>query len=253
MTIDQNILQRIQSEADFHDKKFGSKREKDYYAYGFTDLVIKHLFEQIGKVEDKKVLEIGCGEGWVTKYIALQGAQVWAFDISKEAVNLTINRLKGLHLKYPTQVEVMAGEALNYQNGMFDCVIGLAILHHLEFGPALKEIKRVLKSGGKACFMEPLGHNPFLNLYRFLTPHLRSKDEKPLRMNQFKMITKHFSNFYHQEFFLTAIFALVFHFFKLNKLMISIRNILVKFDTIILKIFPFLKKYCWYSVLIFEK
>ena len=67
------------------------------------------------------------------KFIALQGARVWVFDISKEAINLTINRLKGLHLKYPVQVEVMVGEELTYQNDVFDGVMELAILHHLQF------------------------------------------------------------------------------------------------------------------------
>lgn len=253
MNIDQNIQHRIQSEADFHDKKFGGEREKDYYAHGFTDMVFQHLFNQLGNVDDKNVLEIGCGEGWLTERLALQGGRLWAFDISKEAVKLTINRLKDLKLKYPPQVEVMAGEALTYPNDLFDYIIGLAILHHLEFEPALKEIKRVLKSGGKAFFMEPLGHNPFLNFYRFLTPNLRSKDEAPLRMNQYKIIATHFSKFYHKEFFLTAIFALAFHFLHSYKMMIFTRNILVKFDNVILKIFPFLKRYCWYAVLIFEK
>jgi hypothetical protein len=29
-------------------------------------------------------------------------------------------------------------------------------------------------------FLEPLGHNPFVNLFRRLTPRLRSEDEHPL-------------------------------------------------------------------------
>jgi ubiquinone/menaquinone biosynthesis C-methylase UbiE len=249
----EEVKKRIQAETDFHNKKFGGNREKDYYAHGFTSIVIEHLFNLIGNVEDKNVLEIGCGEGWVTKRMALQGAQVWAFDISKEAVNLVVGRLQGLNLKYPVKVEVMAGEELTYDDNMFDCVIGLAILHHLEFEPALNEIKRVLKPGGRAYFMEPLGHNPILNLYRFLTPNLRSKDEAPLRWNQYRKIAQNFACFYHHEFFLTALISLFFYFVKLNKIMILSRDVLVKFDNIILKIFPFLKKYCWYSVLVFEK
>ena len=92
--------------------------------------------------------------------------------------------------------------------------------------------------------MEQFGQNLFLNLYRYLILYLRSRNEKLLRMNQFKIITKHSSNFYHQEFFLIVIFMLVFHFLKLNKLMIPIRDILFIFDTINLKIFPFTQKYC---------
>lgn len=138
----------------------------------------------------------------------------------------------------------MVGEELTYQNDVFDGVMELAILHHLQFQPGLKEIKRVLKSVSKVLFMEQFGQNLFLNLYRYLILYLRSRNEKLLRMNQFKIITKHSSNFYHQEFFLIVIFMLVFHFLKLNKLMIPIRDILFIFDTINLKIFPFTQKYC---------
>jgi hypothetical protein len=31
-------------------------------------------------------------------------------------------------------------------------------------------------------FLEPLGHNPLINLYRRLTPSMRTTDEHPLRM-----------------------------------------------------------------------
>ena len=253
MVENDSIQKRIESESEFHDKKFGGQREKDYYAHGFTGIVTQHLFDQLGNVEDEKILEIGCGEGWVTKRMALQGAQVWSFDISKEAVNLVVGRLEGLDLKYPVQVDVMAGEDLKYPDNMFDGIIGMAILHHLEFDVALNEIKRVLKPGGKAYFMEPLGHNIFLNIYRFFTPDIRSKDEAPLRWYQYRIMDQKFSNFYHQEFFLTSIFALFFYFLKLNKIMIVARNILLKFDNLILKFLPFLKRYCWYSVLVLEK
>ena len=54
----------------------------------------------------------------------------------------------------------------------FDAVLGKQILHHLDLGVAIPEIVRVLRPGGRAVFLEPLIHNPLLEGYRRLTPHL---------------------------------------------------------------------------------
>jgi hypothetical protein len=44
---------------------------------------------------------------------------------------------------------------------------------------ACSEIARVLRPGGPAIFVEPLGHNPLINAYRKRTPALRTVDEHP--------------------------------------------------------------------------
>ena len=41
------------------------------------------------------------------------------------------------------------------------------------------EINKVLKDDGEMVFLEPLGTNPLINLYRKLTPKSRSVDEHP--------------------------------------------------------------------------
>ena len=61
----------------------------------------------------------------------------------------------------------------------FDIVYGTGILHHLEINKCLNEIHRILKPDGNLLFVEPLGTNPLINLYRKFTPNSRSKDEHP--------------------------------------------------------------------------
>ncbi|GAG19832.1 unnamed protein product, partial [marine sediment metagenome] len=127
------------------------------------------------------------------------------------------------------------------------------ILHHVDLAASLKELNRVLKEGGKAFFTEPLGHNPILNIYRMLTPQLRSKNEKPLVFKQFELILDHFPRFKHHEYYLTAILAVAFHFINLDHLMLKSRDLLFRFDKEILRILPFLRRYCWYTILEIEK
>ena len=71
--------------------------------------------------------------------------------------------------------QVMNAEVLEFPDASFDLVFGVAILHHLDLDTACAEFLRVLRPSGTAVFLEPLGHNPFINLVRWATPAARTK------------------------------------------------------------------------------
>jgi hypothetical protein len=68
----------------------------------------------------------------------------------------------------------------------------------------------VLRAGGKAIFTEPLGHNPALNLFRKMTPNLRTPDEHPLVMSDLRFAEAEFSNVDYKFFGMTTLLALPF-------------------------------------------
>ena len=249
-----NPEKQQESEKEFFNKVFASEKKSSYYSLGFTSIIYNCLMSKIGNLEGKKVVDFGCGEGWFTKKLANQGAEVWAFDISDEAVKKTIAMVENLNLQHRVHVDQMPAESLSYDSDSFDYVVGTAILHHTDFNASIKEIHRVLKKEGKAYFMEPLGHNFLLNWYRKKTPYSRSPDEKPLLFKDFKKIKKLFNKFDHEELYLLVLLALIWHFLvRSDRLMLKTRDILNKVDGLILRLFPFLKKYCWYTILIMEK
>ena len=55
-----------------------------------------------------------------------------------------------------------------------------------------REIARTLKPGGTALFIEPLGHNPAHQLYRRMTPSMRTADEHPLLQSDLASARRHF-------------------------------------------------------------
>ena len=83
-------------------------------------------------------------------------------------------------------------EKTKFNDESFNIVYGTGILHHLEINKCLDEIHRILKPDGNLLFVEPLGTNPIINLYRKLTPNSRSKDEHPLINKDFKYINSKF-------------------------------------------------------------
>jgi ubiquinone/menaquinone biosynthesis C-methylase UbiE len=75
------------------------------------------------------------------------------------------------------QFDVMNAEELEFEDAAFDVIFGSGIIHHLDVPRAYSELARVLAPGGSAVFVEPLGHNPLIRVFRNRTPELRTPDE----------------------------------------------------------------------------
>jgi SAM-dependent methyltransferase len=134
--------------------------------------------EQVaGRCRDAEVLELGCFDGAKSlRYLELRPKRFVGIDIS--AVQVAKARERGLDAR------VMDAQKLEFADASLDLVFGAAILHHLDFEHALREIHRVLRPGGGAVFIEPLRDNPAWKLFRLLTPAARTPEELPLSRAQ---------------------------------------------------------------------
>jgi ubiquinone/menaquinone biosynthesis C-methylase UbiE len=102
------------------------------------------------------VLELGCGTGYFTRELARTGADIVAIDVSPELLEIARSNCSAPNVRY----EIQNAYRLSYPDAVFDSVVGSSVLHHLEIDPALREIYRVLKPGGKIFFTEPNMLNP---------------------------------------------------------------------------------------------
>jgi len=59
-------------------------------------------------------------------------------------------------------------------------------------------------------FLEPLGYNFFINIYRRLTPQMRTPDEHPLKDEDFKLIRESFPANEFQFFNFLSLFCVPF-------------------------------------------
>jgi SAM-dependent methyltransferase len=85
------------------------------------------------------------------------------------------------------EFRVMDAHKTEFEDESFDLVTATGVIHHLDVPVAFKEIHRLLKPGGTGLFVEALGHNPAIALYRRLTPAARSDDEAPLKRRDFRV------------------------------------------------------------------
>jgi len=168
-----------------------------------------HALALLGDLEGRRVLEIGCGHGELTSWLARAGAEVTARDVSPGMIGVARALAARLGLESKIRFDVGPGERLEYADGIFDIVFGHDVLHHMDLRAATREIHRVLAPGGRAVFAEPLGHNPVINHFRRKSPDNRTVDERPLLFSDFEILGEPFKRLAHKEFhlFTLALFA----------------------------------------------
>ena len=102
---------------------------------------------QLPPLDGSRVLEIGCGRGGFSQYLASKGADLVAADFSPAAVEVG-NKLLASH---PSAEAVVADiEAIPFERESFDVVVSLDTIEHVPHPTrAVAELVRVLRPGGK--------------------------------------------------------------------------------------------------------
>jgi SAM-dependent methyltransferase len=197
----------------------------------------------------KDVLEYGCGKGGQAFDLAERGASVTGIDISDVRIAEARDQIQPPGAGNPT-FRVMNAEALEYTDSSFDVICGGAILHHLDLARAYAEVARTLKPDGIAIFIEPLGHNPFINLYRKLTPQMRTEDEHPLRMEDIRMAQDYFAEVNIRFFHLHSMIAVPLRSMPGFRQLV---NALELVDQMLFRVLPPVRKYAWWAVLVLSQ
>jgi ubiquinone/menaquinone biosynthesis C-methylase UbiE len=107
------------------------------------------------------LLELGCGTGEYTVVYAHLGARVLAVDLSAVAIEVARERARFYGLEDRITFICASAEDAPCPDQAFDAVVGTYILHHLEIEAAARRIKRMLKPGGVALFLEWVTWPPF--------------------------------------------------------------------------------------------
>ncbi len=242
------------TEKNIREKKFHNElqsRTKERFENIFYKAIHnlnEDFFKYLEKnVKNSEVLDYGCGVGSsIEKIVKYNPKKIFGIDISEVSINKAKERAKRISANISYQVDNC--EKTKFHDNTFDIVYGTGILHHLQFNKCLDEIFRILKSNGTLVFIEPLGTNPIINLYRKLTPKSRSIDEHPLVNKDFEYIKDKFSEFKVSYYgFLTLVF---FPFYK-NPNSSKVYKMLSKLDDFLFK-FKLFKLFAW-SVLITAK
>jgi SAM-dependent methyltransferase len=234
---------RLQRERDFHNKRFEDHDDRTaqlkYYS-AIEDGAQKYHGRVAELALGADVLEYGCGDADNYLRLGPVAKSLVAIDISDAA----ISKLKSANHYENVQFHVMDAMELELPDQSMDLVFGSGIVHHLDTERSAREVARVLRPGGRAVFWEPLGLNPLINAYRWLTPSARTPDEHPLLPGDFEIYKKHFEQVDIQFF---GLFTLAGVPFRHSASAASLRKVLSGIDKAVLGVSG-LRWLGWYSL-----
>lgn len=159
--------------------KFSNKRTSD---------AIKKIYD----FKNKKILDIGCGDGTYTFELIKFGAKtVLGIDPANNAIKAAKLKSKEMNLSHRLKFQV--GNIYNLEKKLvdknFDCLILRGVLHHLP--NAEKGIESVSYLAKTIVIMEPNGFNPVLKLIeKFSSYHIIHEEQSFIYSKIAKWITR---------------------------------------------------------------
>ena len=110
------------------------------------------LAQELGPLAGRRVLDLGCGHGWLAARLAGRGAEVMGLDGSTELLALGRSRHPELELH---QVDLTEGLG-PAQGRTFDRIVSLMVLMDLpELELLLRDVSAALRPGGRLIFTMP--------------------------------------------------------------------------------------------------
>ncbi|HKK53410.1 MAG TPA: class I SAM-dependent methyltransferase [Myxococcota bacterium] len=126
------------------------------------------IFDLCGDVKGARVLDLGCGEGYCSREMALRGAdEVLGIDLSTGMVEQARAReeIDRLGIRYRRGNVVR----LETESDRFDLVLAVFVFSYVtceEMERAFREVRRVLAPGGRFVFAVPHPGLPFMREQR---------------------------------------------------------------------------------------
>ena len=135
--------------------------------HGFADLThLDHLIQVSGMSARSRVLDLGCGNGMISEYIADQtGADVTGIDFIERAIGDAQVRAAAKWERL--EFRVMDMSRLNFPRASFDVVIAIDTLYFTDIYETLHPVIPMLRPGGRlaAFFDQSCGPDKPLESY----------------------------------------------------------------------------------------
>lgn len=160
-----------------YDQKVGETGDLDH-----KNTLNPKILELLGDVQDKTILDLGCGNGYFSRMLAEKGANITGIDISSDLIEIAIKRTKEqkLDIRY---VVSDASDIKAIESNKFDIIVSnMAFMDIENIDDTVKECSRLVENNGILLFSIV---NPLFGIFE------RQKDEHGhyLKLTKYKTET----------------------------------------------------------------
>jgi len=116
------------------------------------------MLSVLGDHENNRVLDFGCGSGWISEFLCRSGFDVTGVDIDANAEQIFAKRQQADKRIIPSHIRFRRadGHCLPFNDGTFGYLVCFDSLHHMaDYRKVFAEMFRVLDQRGRAVFVEP--------------------------------------------------------------------------------------------------
>jgi SAM-dependent methyltransferase len=170
-----------------------------YTRLGKPFLMPEYQFWVLGDVRGKRILEVGCGDGFKAITLALRGATVVGVDISPRAIEVARERARLHGVEDRVRFYAMPLELyLEEPHEKFDMICAFAFLHHVlpVLENVLANLSRLAHDRTTFLFVEPVVLAKTLRKLRLALPIQLNgtPDERPLEPAEMDLLRRSFPN-----------------------------------------------------------
>lgn len=125
----------------------------------------EHFYRRIiKKVGEGKILDVGCGHGYLLARLQSQHRSLYGMDMTGGTIKVAQDRIKEASFRLADAREIP------FKSDTFDYLICTDVLEHIEGDEAIRECYRVLKPGGTALITVPRGKGA---MGKYFVGHIR--------------------------------------------------------------------------------
>jgi len=124
-----------------------------YYNPKYFTNVVRDFIEQYKLKSDAKILDVGCGKGFMMKDFkdALPGAEIYGIDISEYCYENAMVEVKD-------NIKIGSCDDLPYPDHYFDLVISIATIHNLDKEGVKKSLLEMMRVGNGKYYIKVNGY-----------------------------------------------------------------------------------------------
>ena len=124
----------------------------------------KEIIRSVTSLKNKRVIDIGCGDGWFLSWCSNEISSGTGIDPSKEQILLAKEKINNKNISF----ENLGAENLKKLNDIYDLIFFFNSLHHVPthlMASSLEEASKVMHKNSILIIIEPIAKG---NFYKFM-------------------------------------------------------------------------------------